>query len=68
MLTQEKRTRRKKFPVPGSSHSFVDYLTVGNGLLGQVIVEDHGVLAVVAEVLSDRRTGVGRKELVDVHV
>lgn len=39
------------------------YLTVGDRLLGKVVVEDDGVLAVVAEVLSDRGTGVGREEL-----
>lgn len=39
------------------------HLTVGHGLLGQVVVEDDGVLAVVAEVLSDGRSRVGRKEL-----
>lgn len=39
------------------------YLTVSDSLLGQVIVEDHGVLAVIAEVLSDRGAGVRRKEL-----
>mmetsp|Transcript_14062 Transcript_14062/g.32734 ORF Transcript_14062/g.32734 Transcript_14062/m.32734 type:complete len:449 (-) Transcript_14062:207-1553(-) len=39
------------------------HLTVGNGLLRQIIVEDHGVLAVVTEVLSHGSTGVRSKEL-----
>lgn len=39
------------------------YLTVGDGLLGKVIVEDDSVLPVVAEVLSDRGSGVRREEL-----
>jgi len=39
------------------------HLTVGDGLLGQVIVEDHGMLAVVAEELSHGGSGVWGEEL-----
>mmetsp|Transcript_14605 Transcript_14605/g.28280 ORF Transcript_14605/g.28280 Transcript_14605/m.28280 type:complete len:558 (-) Transcript_14605:55-1728(-) len=39
------------------------HLTVGNSLLGQVIVEDDGVGARVAEVLTDGGTGVGGEVL-----
>ena len=41
----------------------MSHLAVGHSLLGQVIVEDNGVLAVVTEVLSNRGAGVGREEL-----
>mmetsp|Transcript_24779 Transcript_24779/g.45972 ORF Transcript_24779/g.45972 Transcript_24779/m.45972 type:complete len:512 (+) Transcript_24779:271-1806(+) len=39
------------------------HLTVGNGLLGKIIVEDHSMLSVVTEVLSHGGTGVGGQEL-----
>ena len=39
------------------------HLTVGDGLLGKIVVEDHGVLAVVTEVLAHGGTGVGGQEL-----
>jgi hypothetical protein len=39
------------------------HLTVGDGLLGKIVVEDHGVLSAVAEVLTHGAAGVGRKEL-----
>jgi len=35
------------------------HLTVGNGLLGQIVVDDQGVLAVVTEPLADGGTGEG---------
>lgn len=39
------------------------HLTVGDGLLGQIVVDDQGVLAVVAEELSHGAAGVGRQVL-----
>mmetsp|Transcript_1347 Transcript_1347/g.3373 ORF Transcript_1347/g.3373 Transcript_1347/m.3373 type:complete len:351 (+) Transcript_1347:318-1370(+) len=39
------------------------HLTVGHSLLGKIIVEDNGVLAVVTEVLAHGGASVGRKEL-----
>ncbi len=39
------------------------HLTVGHGLLGEVIINDQRVLAAVAEVLSHRGRGVRRQEL-----
>jgi hypothetical protein len=39
------------------------HLTVGNSLLGQIVVDDEGVLRVVTEVLTDSATRVGGQEL-----
>ena len=39
------------------------HLSVGDGLLGQIVVEDDGVAVVVAEPLSHRATGVGGQVL-----
>ena len=39
------------------------HLAVGDGLLGQIVVDDERVLAVVTEVLTHGGTRVGRKEL-----
>ena len=39
------------------------HLAVGDGLLGQIVVDDHGVHAVVAEELAHRAAGEGREEL-----
>ena len=39
------------------------HLAVGDGLLGQVVVDDHGVHAVVAEILAHGAAGIGRQEL-----
>lgn len=39
------------------------HLAVGYGLLGEIVVEDDGVLAVVAEELSHGGSGVGGEEL-----
>mmetsp|Transcript_17526 Transcript_17526/g.50909 ORF Transcript_17526/g.50909 Transcript_17526/m.50909 type:complete len:599 (-) Transcript_17526:209-2005(-) len=39
------------------------HLAVGHSLLGQVVVDDEGVHAVVAEELADGAPGVGRDEL-----
>jgi hypothetical protein len=39
------------------------HLTVGDGLLGEIIVEDHNVLAVVPEPLSHGGSGVRSEEL-----
>ena len=39
------------------------HLTVGDGLLGEIVVEDDGVLSVVPEPLSHGGSGVRGKEL-----
>mmetsp|Transcript_2781 Transcript_2781/g.4206 ORF Transcript_2781/g.4206 Transcript_2781/m.4206 type:complete len:523 (+) Transcript_2781:251-1819(+) len=39
------------------------HLTVGNSLLGKIVVKDYGVLSVVTEVLSHGGSGVGGKKL-----
>jgi len=39
------------------------HLTVGNSLLGEIVVNDESVLTVVTEVLTDNSTGVWGKEL-----
>ena len=39
------------------------HLAVGDGLFRQVVVDDHGVHAVVAEILAHRAAGIGRQEL-----
>jgi len=39
------------------------HLTVGHSLLGQIVVDDQGVLALVAEVLAHGASGVGSQVL-----
>jgi len=39
------------------------HLTVGNSLLGQIVVDDEGMLGVVTEELTNGTTGVGGQEL-----
>jgi hypothetical protein len=39
------------------------HLAVGDGLLGQVVIDDHGVHAVVAEILAHGAAGERREEL-----
>jgi len=39
------------------------HLSVGNSLLGEIVVDDEGVLAVVSEVLTDGASGVWSQEL-----
>ena len=39
------------------------HLSVSDGLLGEIVVDDQGVLAVVSEVLTDGAAGVGSQEL-----
>ena len=47
----------------GGSSEEEGHLTVGDGLLGQIVVDDEGVLGVVTEELTDGTTGVGGQEL-----
>src|SRR5690606_20312657 len=37
------------------------YLTVGPGLLGQIVVNDQGVFAAIAEVFAHGAAGIGRQ-------
>src|SRR5882724_197244 len=39
------------------------HLAIGDGLLGQIVVDDHGMHAVVAEELAHGAAGIGREEL-----
>jgi hypothetical protein len=39
------------------------HLAIGDGLLGQIVIDDQRVHAVVAEVLAHRAAGEGRQEL-----
>jgi hypothetical protein len=39
------------------------HLSVGDGLLGEIVVDDQGMLAVVSEVLTDGAARVGSQEL-----
>ena len=48
---------------PGGTTEEQGHLAVGDGLLGEIVVEDDGVLAVVAEVLADGAAGVRGEEL-----
>mmetsp|Transcript_11764 Transcript_11764/g.21834 ORF Transcript_11764/g.21834 Transcript_11764/m.21834 type:complete len:328 (-) Transcript_11764:43-1026(-) len=50
-LTSRRTTKEKR------------HLTVGHSLLGQIIVEDHSVLAIISEVLAHSTTSVRGKEL-----
>lgn len=47
----------------GGSSEQQRHLSVGNGLLGQVVVDDQGVLAVVSEPFTHGATGEGSQEL-----
>lgn len=47
----------------GGSSEQEGHLSVGNSLLGQIVVDDQGVLAAVSEVLTDGASGVGSQEL-----
>ena len=38
-------------------------LPISNGLLGEIVIDDQGVLAVISEVLTDGAAGVGSQEL-----
>ncbi len=39
------------------------HLAVGDGLLGEIVIDDDGVHAVVAEIFAHRAAGIGREEL-----
>ena len=39
------------------------HLAIGDGLLGQIVIDDHGVHAVVAEIFAHGAAGEGRQEL-----
>lgn len=47
----------------GGSSQQEGHLSVGNSLLGQIIVDDEAMLAVVSEVLTDGAAGVRSQEL-----
>lgn len=47
----------------GGSSEEEGHLSVGDGLLGEIVVDDETVLAVVSEVLTDGAAGVGGQEL-----
>jgi hypothetical protein len=47
----------------GGSSEEERHLSVGDGLLGEIVVDNEGVLAVVSEVLTDGAAGVGSQEL-----
>ena len=47
----------------GGSSEEEGHLTVSDGLLGQIVIDDEGVLRVVTEVLADSTTRVRGKEL-----
>ena len=47
----------------GRSSEQKGHLTVGDGLLGEIVIDDEGVLRVVTEVLTDGAAGVGGQEL-----
>jgi hypothetical protein len=49
--------------VAGGTTKEEGHLAVGNGLLIKVVIEDDGMLAIVAEVLPHGCSGVGGKEL-----
>src|SRR5690348_17560379 len=46
-----------------SLHDALPILAIGDRLLGKVVIDDHGVHAVVAEILAHRTAGIGREEL-----
>ena len=47
----------------GGSSQKEGHLSVGDGLLGEIVVDDEGVLAVVSEELTNSATGVRGQEL-----
>ena len=47
----------------GRSSEEKGHLSVGNSLLGQIVIDDEGVLGVVTEELTNGATGVGGQEL-----
>ena len=47
----------------GRSSEQKGHLTVGDSLLGEIVIDDEGVLRVVTEVLTDGAAGVGSQEL-----
>jgi len=47
----------------GGSSQEEGHLTVGHGLLGQIVVDDKAMLAVVSEVLTNGAAGIGSQEL-----
>ena len=47
----------------GRSSQQKGHLSVSNGLLGQIVVDDEAMLAVVSEVLTDGAAGVRSQEL-----
>ena len=47
----------------GGSSQKERHLSVGDGLLGEIVVDDEAVLAVVSEVLTNSAAGVGSQEL-----
>ena len=47
----------------GGSSEEERHLSVGDGLLGEIVIDNQGVLAVVSEVLTDGAAGVGSQEL-----
>jgi hypothetical protein len=47
----------------GGSSEEERHLSVGNGLLREIVIDNQGVLAVVSEVLTDGAAGVGSQEL-----
>ena len=47
----------------GGSSQKERHLSVGDGLLGKIVVDDEAVLGIVSEVLTDSAAGVGSQEL-----
>ena len=47
----------------GRSSEKKRHLSVGNSLLGEIVIDDEGVHAVVSEVLTDGATGIWSQEL-----
>ena len=47
----------------GGSSEEEGHLSVSDGLLREIVIDDQGVLAVISEVLTDGAAGVGSQEL-----
>jgi hypothetical protein len=47
----------------GRSSQQQRHLSVSDGLLGEIVVDDQAMLSVVSEVFSDGASGVGSQEL-----
>lgn len=47
----------------GRSSQKEGHLSVGDGLLGEIVIDDEGVFAVVSEVFTDGATSVRSQEL-----